>query len=251
MPRPARALDPAKTLQQCTVQTWRTRDGMPGCWVRSIVQTDEGYLWIATYGGVAHYDGERLEPLETPGPLGRLFDTMMLKRGPDGSLLIVPSTGGPACLDESGLHDCMLEGTALPPGTRLVDVVRQADGVSWLASRNALFRHQRDRKAPPELIPLPWTGDFRVMFVHRDQRGRLWLGSSNGLLVGVPDAQGVKLNFLEGPAGPVSYSVNSMFESPSGHLWFAGNDGLLRVDPDGRSAMMGRARGGRRDAPGR
>ena len=59
-PPPARALDPGKTLQQCTVQTWRTRDGMPGTWVRSIVQTDEGYLWIATYGGVARYDGERL-----------------------------------------------------------------------------------------------------------------------------------------------------------------------------------------------
>jgi len=242
-PPPARALDPAKTLQQCTVQTWRTRDGMPGVWVRSIVQTDEGYLWIATYGGVAKYDGERLEPLETPGPLGRLFDSMMLKRGSDGSLLIVPSVGAPACLDESGLHECALAGTALPPGTRLVDVHRQDDGVFWLAARTALFRHRQNSKQPPELIPLPWSGEFRVMFVHRDRRGRLWLGSNSGLLVGTPDDRGVKLDFLQGPGGPVTTSMNSMFESPSGHLWFAGNDGLLRLDPDGRLTMMDRAQG--------
>jgi ligand-binding sensor domain-containing protein len=242
-PPPARALDPRKALQQCTVQTWRTRDGMPGTWVRSIVQTDEGYLWIATYGGVVRYDGEQLHTLEAPGPLGRLFDTMGLKRQTDGSLLMVPSVGGPACLDDKGLHDCALEGTSLPPGTRLVDVHRQSDGVSWLAARAALYRHPTGSKRPLQPIALPWSGEFRLTFVHRDRQGRLWLGSSNGLLVGRPDDRGVRLDFLQGPGGPVTTGVTALFESPSGQLWIAGNDGLLRVGADGRSTLLGPKQG--------
>ena len=55
--RPAHALDPAKALSRCSLQVWHAREGLPGPWVRAIAQTPDGYLWVATYGGLARFDG--------------------------------------------------------------------------------------------------------------------------------------------------------------------------------------------------
>lgn len=37
--------------------TWRTEDGLPNDAVSDIVQTRDGYLWLATYDGLARFDG--------------------------------------------------------------------------------------------------------------------------------------------------------------------------------------------------
>jgi signal transduction histidine kinase/ligand-binding sensor domain-containing protein len=41
------------------IDNWQADDGLPQSSVLSIVQTPEGYLWLATYGGLARFDGVR------------------------------------------------------------------------------------------------------------------------------------------------------------------------------------------------
>src|SRR6516165_7197937 len=38
-------------------RVWQTRDGLPNNAVTAIVQTHDGYLWLATYDGLARFDG--------------------------------------------------------------------------------------------------------------------------------------------------------------------------------------------------
>src|SRR4051812_43936159 len=66
---PARALDPSKGLAECTVQAWHVRDGLPGAWVRSLAQTPDGYLWIATAAGLGRHDGAQVTAVPADGPL--------------------------------------------------------------------------------------------------------------------------------------------------------------------------------------
>jgi signal transduction histidine kinase/ligand-binding sensor domain-containing protein len=40
-----------------SVRIWATEDGLPNDAVTSIVQTHDGYLWLATYDGLARFDG--------------------------------------------------------------------------------------------------------------------------------------------------------------------------------------------------
>ena len=40
-------------------ETWTTEQGLPGDTVRAVQQTRDGYLWIATQGGLARFDGVR------------------------------------------------------------------------------------------------------------------------------------------------------------------------------------------------
>src|SRR5687768_13183401 len=58
-PRPAEALDPYRALTQYVQDTWDTRDGLPRNYVKAILQTHDGYLWIGTQAGLVRFDGAR------------------------------------------------------------------------------------------------------------------------------------------------------------------------------------------------
>ena len=48
-----------------SVRSWQTEEELPEVNVTGLAQTPEGYLWIATHGGLARFDGLRfqLQPL--------------------------------------------------------------------------------------------------------------------------------------------------------------------------------------------
>jgi signal transduction histidine kinase/ligand-binding sensor domain-containing protein len=61
---PAWALDPTKRLSQYAHTSWRSRDGyFGGSYPVSIAQTQDGFIWIGTTGGLIRFDGVRFTPL--------------------------------------------------------------------------------------------------------------------------------------------------------------------------------------------
>jgi signal transduction histidine kinase/ligand-binding sensor domain-containing protein len=60
-------------------------NGMPENEIRGITQTPDGYLWIATFNGLARFDGVHMTVFnrETPGLLSNQFGTMLQGRGGD------------------------------------------------------------------------------------------------------------------------------------------------------------------------
>ncbi len=71
------------------IDSWDGDDGLPSSSVTSIAQTPEGYLWIATFNGLARFDGVRFvtfDPLNTPElKHARVFRLFV---DPDGTLWI-------------------------------------------------------------------------------------------------------------------------------------------------------------------
>ena len=83
----AGALAADKQLAQFAVEHWRVKDGLPGDSVVALAQATDGQLWIATLGGLAHYDGIRVT--RAAGPVdSRLapLDVRRLLAGADGSV---------------------------------------------------------------------------------------------------------------------------------------------------------------------
>ena len=80
---------------QYSFRNWQSEDGLPVNLVRSIVQSADGQLWIATAEGIARFDGIEFERIElgedfrypTGGGL-RLFAT------PDGAVWFSGPNGG-------------------------------------------------------------------------------------------------------------------------------------------------------------
>ena len=75
-------------------RVWRTEDGLPNDAVTAIVQTHDGYLWLATYDGLARFDGvnfTRFDSSTTP----EMHSTRVtsLFEDADGNLWIGYETG--------------------------------------------------------------------------------------------------------------------------------------------------------------
>lgn len=49
--------DPFRDAPRYRVDRWRTTDGLPDNTINALLQTTDGYLWIATQGGLVRFDG--------------------------------------------------------------------------------------------------------------------------------------------------------------------------------------------------
>src|SRR5687768_16148414 len=57
----SRSLARASVADEYAVSTWLPKDGLPHHAVLGITQTPDGYLWVATGGGLARFDGTRFK----------------------------------------------------------------------------------------------------------------------------------------------------------------------------------------------
>ena len=229
---PARALDPDKPLGACTVEVWGARKGLPSSFVRAIAQTPDGYLWIAGYGGVGRYDGARIVSVPQPNQLAHLFDVQSLKVDRLGALWLISSKGLPICVRDGVARDCLPATVKLPPGERLVDAhpgdaQPEDDGSVGLLSRTGLWRYRPG--PPPRLESVAMPGLERAAFLHRDRRGRQWVGGDTGLYLAGKD--GVFAPVIHAGT-PLTDPARAYFETPQGRLWFLFDRMLLRIEGD-------------------
>jgi hypothetical protein len=60
-PGPGGSIIRAGLAEDYSVGTWLAKDGLPHHTVLGITQSPEGYLWVATAGGLARFDGARFK----------------------------------------------------------------------------------------------------------------------------------------------------------------------------------------------
>src|SRR5262249_13402756 len=88
-PSPSPSPTPPPNLHQWGAVT--LFHGLPSDRVRAIAQTPDGLMWFATDGGLAKYDGRRIQAVTDDGlPGGRV---LALKADSDGGLWIGTETG--------------------------------------------------------------------------------------------------------------------------------------------------------------
>jgi len=77
----------AAVLPRFSLQQWTVAEGLPQGSVADIVKADDGFLYVATLGGLCRFDGDRLEvfnPVRTPGmPSNRIWS---LQQTADGKI---------------------------------------------------------------------------------------------------------------------------------------------------------------------
>jgi signal transduction histidine kinase/ligand-binding sensor domain-containing protein len=64
-------LDPSIEMTQYARKHWQIEDGLPQNYVSSITQSPDGYLVVATSGGVARFDGVKFAPIPLDQQTGR------------------------------------------------------------------------------------------------------------------------------------------------------------------------------------
>ena len=260
--QPARALDPGKAVTQYVHTTWRTDDGLPQTSVMKILQTRDGYLWVATQNGIGRFDGTRFTTFNrtnTPGLQDNWISDLAEDRS--GRLWIASSHGGLTSFRNGifshfgGIAELAARTLAAgPDGTIWVGgaggvtrvrngkIVRRyttADGLSgdpvrrllvdgddsvWIATAGGLDHLSGGRiRSYSTKDGLP-GGD--VVGLYRGSGNSMWVKTLGSDLVRWADGHFTPWK-TKGVAGP---AVHDMLVDRNGNLWIASTtQGLLRI----------------------
>jgi signal transduction histidine kinase/ligand-binding sensor domain-containing protein len=168
----ADALSPNLRITQLYHTAWTAKDGAP-TGVESLAQTSDGYLWIASAGGLFRFDGVRFERIDEVGG-HRLPSTNVLSllAPASGGLWIGYRFGGASFIEGNKVTNYgAREGlVGLSSVTRLV---QDHAGVIWANTGRGLMRFQGSLwEDVRETFNLP-SEFVRTLSVARD--GTLWI----------------------------------------------------------------------------
>ena len=165
-----------------SLRTWRSDEGLPNNNVTSLAQTDDGYLWVATTGHFARFDGVHFEEF-TPrnalpafsGPLGRVSTFLKDSRGG----LWLAMAHGPIVRLKSGTAQIFTNNL---PDYIVQSIVEDKDGGIWITYHgnvvcriaDGLVTRFNSQDGLPDRYDCALTADHlgRIWFAKDGQVGR-------------------------------------------------------------------------------
>lgn len=222
----ALAIVPAASAQY-RFDSWTTENGLPQNSVHAIHQTRDGYLWLATFGGLVRFDGVSFTLFDgaaASGPRSSRAHTLYEDR--HGALWIGTEHGGVTRYAD-GAFTSFTTRDGLPiAGVSYIQGDRQ--GRLWLATSEGLVRYQDGRfRTFTTKDGLPFNAVSRII---EDRDGAIWFGTRGGLVRYRDDV----FTAVTTNEGLPDAFVRTIRESADGSLWVGtGFGGLARVR-DGR-----------------
>jgi PAS domain S-box-containing protein len=216
-------LDPSKTIAEYVNDSWHTEQGLPQNSVRSIAQTPDGYLWLATEQGLARFDGVRFTVFDqrnTPSLLANEITALLVDA--QGTLWIGTHGGGLSRYAHGEVSTFTAK--AGLKANSILSLYFDAEGVLWIGTDGGgLYSFTENRfTAYTVANGLP---DNSVFSIAEDAARNLWVGTRKGLRMW--DRREWSLS---PPFQALSASdVRALHVDLAGNLWVGTNgDGLYR-----------------------
>jgi ligand-binding sensor domain-containing protein len=248
-----------QSIRQYVHRSWQTEDGLPQNAVSSIVQSDDGYIWLGTRDGLARFDGARFTVFNSSNtPAFRNNTVVSVRKGNNGTLWIGTENGLIRFANntfvrfdfDAGLSSNYVHSAFEEPSGRLwvstglgYDVYEPGDAVEFkpvpnvprIPGGSGTFDKQGrlwlnagglKRKEGDQFIAATFRDAktrVNVTAVHRDRTGELWLGTNQGIWHLIGD------DFVRIDSPPGARSITALFVDADGHLWAGGGGmGLAR-----------------------
>lgn len=244
--------------QQLNIKPYTVEQGLPQQQVLAIFRDSKGYLWAGTYSGLARFNGHSWSVYSKKEGLNRNQITA-IGEDRDGRILVGSQRGGLSIFDGHAFYSppsdsmegsCTIEAFLLDrngrtwlatqeglatlagdrvtlvttedgrPWPRCTRLLERRDGSIWVGGARGLARVESG-VLRPSAAPLE-GGDITALV--EDDRGRLFVGTGEGLLV-------------EGPAGLIPLEIGSTntpetalpircaTQDLDGRLWFGTSGG--------------------------
>jgi PAS domain S-box-containing protein len=214
------ALDPNKKITQYLHNAWTSEQGLPENDVRSIVQTRDGYLWLATEEGLARFDGVHFKVFDKHS-VDAIKNNFILSLFEDSEgTLWIGSWGGGLTRFSRGRFDTYTKSDGL--GDDIVNAITQdRDGHIWIGTGGGGLDVWKDGKFTAYTTKQGLSHN-RVLALYPSRDGSLWIGSDGGL-------DRLRDGKVAAPAQPKDLKKNGVFalyEDEQGVLWIGSNHGL-------------------------
>lgn len=174
----ADALNPSRQITQYVHNVWTTENGLPQNTVLSIVQTQNGYLWVATQDGLARFDGVSFKVFDRRKFPEFKSNQMNVLYEDHRSILWVGTEGGGLSRIEAGKIRTFTKKEGLAD-----DYIRalqeDREGALWIGNRDHGLTRYKDGKFTT-FTTQDGLPDNSVRALLADHHGKLWIGTRNG-----------------------------------------------------------------------
>ncbi|HBC79106.1 MAG TPA: hypothetical protein DEO60_06205 [Bacteroidales bacterium] len=224
-------------------QSYRFRNygvvnNLPGGVIYTLIQDNNGYLWVGTIEGLSLFDGFNFYKVQFPDSASGRYPTVSIKDN-KGNLWF-------GCNDGKLFHTSgkILSETALPEasGTGISSIIEDADGNLYvIAQRKPVFRINTEKPGKADTIAFgPDPTIFSAAFTNS---GEILLGTQENMII--CDIKGDSL-VTKGIVEGFDYSrIMSIHPVKSGSDYIIGTDGngVFNYKPDGHKGVLSRFKG--------
>ncbi len=251
---------PAQPLNYFHNQVWSTEDGLPQASVHALLQSHEGYLWIATEGGVARFDGQNFVVFSHASvPAFVTDDVSCLAEDGSGDLWFGTSDGLVRKHGEEFRRFSSQDGlpsddiVALGAGTNGLLVLTTGGLASWRdghfkpVASNDVIGGIAESQAGPVLVSKKgglyrwqaghlvsiWQGGSAVVGAALGGHQSIWTYGSDFVKLSSPTETKTWRTGVELPGN----RVQALFLDPHGRAWIGTNRGMVSIDAGPDSAV--------------
>ncbi len=261
-------LNPNKLLTQYIIDGWTTDNGLSNNSILDIEKTKDGYLWIATYGGLVRFDGTNFR--EFP-ELMQISGVRSLLEDSKGNLWVGSDDG--ALIKYRNGDFSFLEMDPALTNASITSIAEDDEGRVWVGTRSGLAFVNGEKL---KKLNHPQLSNAFVYCVEVDDSNNVWIGTSglglmkfangsvesftvehglvnnsvrsiyysrnNGLIIGTEggltlfEENRASKSFTTSHGLPHNY-INEILEDSRGTVWLGTDDGLVRFINDRFEAL--------------
>jgi signal transduction histidine kinase/ligand-binding sensor domain-containing protein len=212
---------------------WTVNDGLPQNSVASIVQSSDGFIWLATNGGLVRFDGVRFVTFDRITPTDeRAYRITSVVESHDSSLWIA-TEDGELFRYRDGRFKPMIHrahGEPMPP---ILAMSMDSSGQVWIGRARLGLARVMSMPSGEDSVVQSWLQpgwpQSTVSIVQASPDGSLWIGGT-----GLAQLMGAGIRTYQLPRGGPEQIVTSLEIDETGEIWLTTSDGLVftRRDQD-------------------
>lgn len=227
-------LDPGTPANEYLLDQWSTAEGLPSTRINSIAPTPDGYLWLATAGGLVRFDGQTfvsvpfLSHEEEENGKSTYPDVLFLDK--DGSLWIGSTAGLTRYRYDTGEFKTYTKKDGLA-GDRIRRIFEDQEGNLWISLWvNYLNRFDKTREIFTHYNSDDGLTGKKINAILQDRNGVLLAGTREN---GVFAFHGERFSRLQ-VQDLKSHHLVIMYEDSGGRLWIGTSGGLFLQGREGK-----------------
>jgi ligand-binding sensor domain-containing protein/two-component sensor histidine kinase len=209
----ALCLDPQRDLRQYGRRSWQTDSGLPQNTVHAVIQTRDGYIWVATEGGLVRFDGVQFVVYDKQAPAhlpSAAINSLFEDRG--GNLWIGTDDG---LVRRRGSQFVTLSTANGLPSNTVWSTFESRGGELWVVTPNGLARY---RNGGFDAVPVGQSITNPKSVVEAED-GSLWIGTNSGL-------ERCKDGKVEGAPLLPNVEIQAVAATTDGRIWAGTRTGL-------------------------
>lgn len=216
-------LNPSKRITQFPVKSWDMDKGMPSDMVIGITQCNDGYIWLATYKGIARFDGVNFTTYNySSSDAIQSVTIQSLTKDSEGNLWFASQRGLVKFSNNTfsrdpnliKLNNISVEALFFDNNTSSLWIGTTSDGV---------FRYKS--MVLEEMTAFREISKGVVKSIISDKSGNIWFGTEGGNLVKYNDDGFEQVEGKTSPGGIASFYSNN-----KGEVWIAAEQGVFKIE---------------------